>query len=221
VSVPRGAGSGRGFAWARTKRSPGRSPARGLLSLLIGLLAALSLPAAAAAQAIVEYPAPPGSNPGGITSGPDGALWFVGEGTSTIYRMTTGGAVTNAFPVPTSSSPSLDQITVGSDGALWFTQPGDNQIGRITTDGALAEYNALSGHQPEGITAGPDGALWYSATGIGKIGRIHPAAPGAVTEHPAVVLPGPGSPISPRRPTAISGSPNRSGTKSGGSRPTV
>ena len=192
MSGPRGAGSGRDAASARTKRCPGRSPARGLLSLLIGLLAALSLPAAAAAQAVVEYPAPPGSNPGGITSA-DGALWFVGEGTSTIYRMTTGGALTNAFPVPTSSTPSLDQITVGSDGALWFTQPGDNQIGRIDpTTGALTEYNALSGHQPEGITAGPDGAIWYSATGLGKIGRIHPAAPGVVTEHPAVGTAGAG-----------------------------
>jgi virginiamycin B lyase len=145
--------------------------------LLLGLAAVLLMPTAAAA--IVEYPVPPGSNPGGITAGPDGALWFVAEGSSTIYRMTTAGVLDPpaGFPVTITGSDSslntLDQITVGPDGALWFTQPRDNEIGRITTAGAVSEYTLPDPlDQPEGITSGPDGALWFSATGIGKIGRI-------------------------------------------------
>jgi streptogramin lyase len=142
--------------------------------LVAGLVALLLVPATAAA--IDEFPVAPGTNPGGITAGPDGALWFIEEGTSTIGRITTGGVVTNHFPVPTgpaSTVSSLDQITTGPDGALWFTQPRDNQIGRITTGGVVTEYTfSLAGGQPEGITVGPDGLLWFTAAGIGKIGRI-------------------------------------------------
>jgi virginiamycin B lyase len=133
----------------------------------------------AAAAAIDEYPVPAGSNPGGITAGPDGALWFLAEGTSTVYRMTTAGTLDPpaGFPVTITGSDSslntLDQITLGPDGALWFTQPRDNEIGRITTGGAITEYRLPDPlDQPEGITPGPDGALWFSAVGIGKIGRM-------------------------------------------------
>jgi virginiamycin B lyase len=177
VSGRRGAVSGRGWIRARSNRASSRGLVRRLLGLSIGPVAMLLMPAAAAA--IDEYPVPPGSNPGGITAGPDGALWFVAEGTSTIYRMTTAGALNPpaGFPVTSTGTDSslntLDQITVGSDGALWFTQPRDNEIGRITTAGAITEYTLPDPlDQPEGITGGPDGALWFSAVGIGKIGRI-------------------------------------------------
>lgn len=171
--------SGPCAAWirARSKRASSRSRTGRLSGLLIALVAMLLMPAAAAA--IDEYPVPPGSNPGGITAGPDGALWFLAEGTSTIYRMTPTGTLDPpaGFQVTITGTDSslntLDQITVGPDGALWFTQPRDNEIGRVTTAGAITEYQ-LPGSldQPEGITAGPDGAIWFSAAGIGKIGRI-------------------------------------------------
>lgn len=142
-----------------------------------GLTAILLLPAAA--RAIDEFPLPAGSNPGGITAGPDGALWFLAEGTNKVHRMTTAGVLDPpaGFPVTITGSntslTTLDQLTVGPDGALWFTEPRDNQIGRLTTSGAITEY-PLPGvlDQPEGITVGPDGALWFTAAGIGKIGRI-------------------------------------------------
>jgi virginiamycin B lyase len=183
VSGPPGAGSGRDAPHARTKR-PQKSPARCLL-FLVGLLASLALPASAAA--IDEYPLPtPGSCPGGITTGPDGALWFTEEGTSRIGRMTTTGVVTNEFPVPTTPSalpctdpafvPPLDQITVGPDGALWFTQPRDNKIGRITASGVLDPPDGyplpVANSQPEAITVGPDGNLWFTELLINGIGRI-------------------------------------------------
>jgi virginiamycin B lyase len=159
--------------------------------LAVGLAAMLVMPAAAAA--IDEYPVAPGANPGGITAGPDGALWFVEEGTSTIGRITTAGAVTNHFPVattPTSLPPTdpnyvnaLDQITAGPDGNLWFTQPRDNQIGVITPGGAVTEYDVSpSGARPDAITRGPDGNLWFTAPGANLIGRI--TTGGSITTFP-------------------------------------
>ena len=180
MSGPRGADCDGDATCSRTKRSP-----RNLLGFLIGLVVSLALPASAAA--IDEFPLPtPGSCPGGITTGPDGALWFTEEGTSRIGRMTTTGVVTHEFPVPSSPSalpctdpafvPPLDQIVTGPDGALWFTQPRDNKIGRITTAGVLdppAGYTLpVPNSQPEAITVGPDGNLWYTELLSNGVGRI-------------------------------------------------
>lgn len=150
-----------------------------LARLFRGLAAALMTAFAtpAAAGAIDEFPLPAGTQPGGITAGSDGALWFVEEGPSSIGRITTGGVVTD-FPVTATAAAdvsSLDQITLGPDGTLWFTQPNDDQIGRmaIPSGVVLAEYNVPGAdNEPEGITVGPDGAIWFTAAGVDKIGRI-------------------------------------------------
>jgi virginiamycin B lyase len=171
---------------------------RGVVRACAGLLAALMIPATAAA--VDEYPT--AGNPGGITEGPagDGGIWFTQETAGNIARMTTTGAFTLAVNVtpPSGVPPSdpgyvspLDQITVGPDGALWFTEPRDNMIGRITTAGSVTEYGTANGlaplSSPEGITLGPDNNLWFTAPGINQIGRITPL--GAITMFPGA-LPG-------------------------------
>lgn len=74
---------------------------------------------------------------GGITTGPDGALWFATEDV-VVGRVTTNGAFT-LYPFPAkasfdngSSSLTLGQvkgIVTGSDGALWLTD--NDQIGHF------------------------------------------------------------------------------------------
>ena len=136
---------------------------------------------------ITEYEIPtPNSSPGGITTGPDGALWFT-ESVGKIGRVTTGGVFTE---YPTGSSSSC--ITTGPDGALWFTglvRRGNvlGIIGRLTTAGSVTEYAIQN--SPGCITTGSDGALWFiesPPSGGGKIGRITTA--GVITEYaiPAV-----------------------------------
>jgi streptogramin lyase len=121
------------------------------------------------------------SLPEGITTGPDGALWFANRGNNSIGRITTAGTITNY------SDPSIGQpegITVGADGALWFENVGDSSIGRITTAGTVSSFpvSGIGGaayYSPHGITAGPDGALWFTMAGADSIGRITTA--GVVT----------------------------------------
>jgi streptogramin lyase len=173
-------------------------------TLLLALAAALLTPASAAGQAIQEFPLAPGTFPGGITTGPDGNLWFAAEGTGDIGRMTPQGAVTMfdvTGPNP-SQSPTdptfvapVDQITSGPDSALWFTMPFEDRIGRITTDGAPSEFIAGPGARPEAITSGPDGHLWFTAANLLRIGRI--TTGGAITLYgptgagPSDITPGP------------------------------
>jgi virginiamycin B lyase len=156
--------------------------------LAVGLAAVFVMPAAAVA--IDEFPV--GPNPGGITAGPDGALWFVEEGSSTIGRITTAGAVTDHFPVTTNPTPpvtdptlpALDQIVLGPDNNLWFTQPRDDQIGVMAPNGGvIAEYTVSpSQSKPDAITRGPDGNLWFTAPGANLIGRI--TTGGSITTFP-------------------------------------
>jgi virginiamycin B lyase len=205
VSGPGTAGSGREAIFGRRKRRPRRPRAARLLGPLIGLVVALALPASAAA--VDEFPVPPGSCPGGITAGPDGALWFSQEGTSRIGRMTASGVFAGEVTIPNSANPvscldpsfvpPLDQITVGDDNRLYFTEPRDNQIGSIDPFNPGAppvEYGTANGlttgAQPEGITRGPDGKIWFTEAGLGKIGRLDPAASPAITEYPNVALGG-------------------------------
>jgi streptogramin lyase len=106
----------------------------------------------------------------GITTGPDGNLWFADEG-GNIGRITTAGTVTE-FAVPTPQSELWD-ITAGPDGNLWFTEINGNKIGRITTSGAITEFSLPPSSTPVGITSGPGGNLWF-AEAAGSIGEITP-----------------------------------------------
>jgi len=128
---------------------------------------------------LTEYPVPiTGSEPYGITSGPDGALWFT-DLAGYIGRMTTAGSVTEAADYDASQV----SIVTGPDGALWFTDTGNNKIGRISTGGLIAEYaTPTTGSAPHFIVVGPDGNLWFTEYGTGKIGRITTA--GVITEFP-------------------------------------
>ena len=65
----------------------------------------------------------------GITSGPDGNLWFTEPGSNSIGRISLSGVIEH-FDVPTPASLPLD-ITVGGDGNLWFTESDASQIGRL------------------------------------------------------------------------------------------
>jgi virginiamycin B lyase len=184
MSVSTRTEDGRGGRYGVPLRSNG--PGRRTLALLTAALAALAMPAAAAA--IDEYPLAPGAvNPGSITSGPDGALWFTLEGgDGAIGRMTTAGVHTNTYPLPacssgtcSSSAPPVDQIVLGPDNNLWFTLPRSNGIGRMNAAGGM--ISPPNGYplptpdsQPEGLTVGPpgDGRLWFTEAGLGGIGWV-------------------------------------------------
>jgi virginiamycin B lyase len=105
------------------------------------------------------------SSPSGITSGPDGNLWF-GELTSGkvgVINPTTHAV--SEFSVPSGSS--VKGITAGPDGNLWFTEFSAGNIGEINpTTHAVNEFSTPTPKsQPVEITVGPDGNLWFTESG--------------------------------------------------------
>ena len=173
--------------------SPAPRRSKTLLALLLAVpVAAIvaTVPAAASPGAISTYTASSLANPGGITAGPDGALWFTNN--TSIGRISTAGKITR-YTGPGISDPRF--ITAGPDGALWFTNEGINSsgsIGRITTTGTVTNYTDPTISAPIGITVGPDGALWFT-NGVMKgnysIARI--TTTGTVTKYtdPRLSLP--------------------------------
>jgi len=129
-----------------------------------------------------------GSAPQGITTGPDGNLWFT-DAAGRIGRITPAGAITE-FSKGISSNSEPSGIAAGPDGNLWFTERFGSRIGRITPAGVVTEFTVglTSGENPQGITAGPDGNLWFTEEGHfvkpsyvgGAIGKVTPA--GEITE---------------------------------------
>jgi virginiamycin B lyase len=101
--------------------------------------------------------------PTSMTTGSDGALWFLIFRDNVIGRMTTAG-VTTFYPIPFRWSGGIwgnGSITSGSDGAIWFIANNGNDIVRMTTDGTITNIYPLSpGYGADAITSGPNGALW-------------------------------------------------------------
>jgi streptogramin lyase len=110
------------------------------------------------------------SGPFGITTGPDGNLWFTERQANDIGKITTAGVVTE-YPLLTSSADPFS-ITAGPDGNLWFTETAADKIGRITPAGVVTEFSVAGGSEPFRITAGSDGNLWFTDYAGDKMGKI-------------------------------------------------
>jgi streptogramin lyase len=124
----------------------------------------------------------------GLTTGPDGDLWFtnagcMGTGQCTIARLAASGTLVVFRRGLNSGSVPL-AIATGPDGDLWFTDEGSMPaIGRVTPAGRITEYShGLDGGEPFEITAGPGGDVWFTEQGRRPaIGRITPA--GRITDY--------------------------------------
>lgn len=157
-----------------------RRPARLAILLLIGLV---PLAIAAEAQVFTQFVLPTPARPYGITTGPDGNLWFmefslVAGIPDKVGRITTTGTFTE-FPIREFVGPF--SIAAGPDGNLWFTEQSTNLIGRISPTGLISEFPIPTPSSlPTDICAGPDGNVWFTEALANKIGRITPN--GSITE---------------------------------------
>jgi streptogramin lyase len=115
----------------------------------------------------------------GITSGPDGNLWFTEETNNGVARITPGGVITEFTAGFPTGSPR--GIVTGPDGNLWVAMAGgDGAIAQVTKAGVVTEFPVPTPGDPTDITVGPDKNLWYVDSAAHLIGRITPD--GSITE---------------------------------------
>lgn len=128
----------------------------------------------------------------GITSGPDGNLWFPvlcnpdesGNETSYVYKLTTGGVATiylidDPFTNSTVIGPFL--IVSGPDGNLWVTYSKDNSDSnsffvKINTSGqTLGYYETPEPTWPISLSPDSTDSIWFSdlRSGTGRAGKIN------------------------------------------------
>jgi streptogramin lyase len=92
------------------------------------------------------------THPYGITSGPDGNIYFTDSGTVEVIQPN------NNVPLDEwVISGNLYDITTGSDGALWITDQSNDGADRVTTTGIIARYPFTG--TPQGIAPGPNGLM--------------------------------------------------------------
>jgi virginiamycin B lyase len=133
---------------------------------------------------ITEYPTSNGVNPGQITLGADGNLYFTEPAANRIGRISAKGAATD-YPIPTDAA-GPNGIALGPDGNIWFCETSVNKIGRLSI--GLLSYSVTefplpnAGSQPTDIALGPDGALWFTEASGNRLGRI--TTSGVITEIP-------------------------------------
>jgi streptogramin lyase len=177
--------------------------AAGVLAAVAALVA-YAAPALALSPSVTEYTG--GVTPGfsadngiqGIGAGPDGKIWFAGEGSpgrvgivtldGTVTELT--GGVTPGFT--TDAGP--EQVVGGPDGNVWVAEanpPG--RIARITPAGEVTEFSGgvtpgFSTGQPDHITVGPDGNIWFTECIQARVVRVTPA--GQFTEFDGGTTPG-------------------------------
>jgi streptogramin lyase len=126
--------------------------------------------------AVNQFPIPTdGAVPSGITTGPDGNLWFTESNGNKIGEINPVTHVVSEFAVPMAGSYPY-MITAGPDGNLWFTEYYVSTIGEFNpSTHAFSEYILpMTNSDPIGITVGPDGDLWFTEQGSNKIGEINP-----------------------------------------------
>ena len=119
-----------------------------------------------------------GEYSGGITIGPDGAVWISSNDsiTRTDYWRTM-----KTFSLPGGTSPY--GIQAGSDGNIWFAEFAISSIGKMNpVTGSVVNYAVPSGGQPLDLSPGPDQNLWFDEPDNSNnlIGRI--SMTGNVTE---------------------------------------
>ncbi|MBV8148967.1 MAG: hypothetical protein JO092_07735 [Candidatus Eremiobacteraeota bacterium] len=131
---------------------------------------------------ITEFTSPTAaSQPGGITKGPDGNLWFTENAAGKVARITLSGDITE-FPVPAPSA-SPAGIVAGPDGNLWFAETGNSSVAKMTTTGVITQYpTPTQSSTPFFITVGADGNLWFSECSAGNVAKI--TTSGTITEYP-------------------------------------
>jgi streptogramin lyase len=101
---------------------------------------------------------------GGITQGPDGAVWFVSR--RAIGRLAGGGV--RMFGV---RAKPAGGIARGPGGDLWFSAGA--RVGRISPSGALRFYSLPRGLRADGaVAAGGDRRLWFVDRRHRRVGRI-------------------------------------------------
>ncbi|HET9342974.1 MAG TPA: hypothetical protein VFO25_08685 [Candidatus Eremiobacteraceae bacterium] len=129
---------------------------------------------------VSEKPIPTSNaTPLGITSGPDGNVWFTELNGNKIGHVIPGtfpgaGSMVECGPLPTAGSGPVDITSVTGNPKVWFDEFANNKIANV--DPGTCTYNEFtiptSNSGPSGLTSDQSGVLWFAESNVAKIARM-------------------------------------------------
>jgi virginiamycin B lyase len=126
------------------------------------------------------------ARPHSVTPGPDGNLWYMGNGNGTIGKVNAETwEVEQIVRMNDPNATDPHTVEFNYEGILFFTLQGSNMIGRFnpeTSDLRLITLPTPNG-RPYGIKIDSAGMVWVAYNGSNRIGRVHPETM-EVTEFP-------------------------------------
>jgi virginiamycin B lyase len=117
----------------------------------------------------------------GITSGPDGRIWFADPGGCDGYTSRIGAIDTDGSGLTYYSAglpAEVGSIVNGGDGNLYFGSYSANEMGRITTAGAATVWSipmSIVTNPPffvDQVVEGPDKNIWFIDSNADYIGVL-------------------------------------------------
>ena len=113
--------------------------------------------------------------PWGITTGPDGDLWFTESEADSIGRFDPRSLkFQTSLSVPTPSGTPWG-ILLAPDKHIWFTERTGDKIAEVDRSKKIREFSiAQPASYPEALTPGSDGDIWFTESQAQDIGRIDP-----------------------------------------------
>ena len=110
----------------------------------------------------------------GITTGPDGHIWFCDPARKRIGSIRLDGSFLTYFSSGLTGSPI--NIILGPDNQIYFGEA-EGRIGKISTAGNITEFPipvvaGTSSFPVKGLTVGPGGEIWFVNDLHSQIGRL-------------------------------------------------
>jgi virginiamycin B lyase len=133
------------------------------------------------------------SEPGPITVGPDGAMWFIDDGTNDeghnlVGRIAPNGEIVE-YPLP--GTQRAWSIVAGPGGYVWIAT-GMSTLYRVALDGSVTVFQVPhTVGELQGIVAGPEGDIWYlmgQYYNVSTLGRVTPDGESTLFEPPDLSL---------------------------------
>jgi len=149
---------------------------------------------------IIEFKGTAGTDPNGITVGPNNELWF-SEPPNFVGTMTTSGVYHQLQGLGITGDPK--GIAMGPDGNVYVVVADAlaPKIVVVKPDGTPASFSPIpiptAGANPQEITRGPDGNMWFTELNTDTIGRVNVAAH-TITEFPIKLIADPLAKAAPR-----------------------
>jgi virginiamycin B lyase len=126
---------------------------------------------------INEYEVPtPKSRPHDPAVGPDGSLWYTGQGANELGRLDPKTGEFKEYPLKTPGS-GPHGLVADRKGNIWFTAISGGYIGKLDpATGAISEYRPSGGIKidPHTPVFDHDGTLWFTNEETNYIGRLDP-----------------------------------------------